>query len=117
LLSWLLSSLTVSVHAQVVGLYTSRSVWQFLTSAFASQSQARIMQLHLSLHSLKKGSNSMATYLLKAKSIADELVMDSKPISEDDLVFYCRIKNNKTEKKLKLKGEERDEAEACFFLI
>ncbi|GAV62141.1 UBN2_3 domain-containing protein [Cephalotus follicularis] len=88
LLSWLFSSLTESVHAQVVGLDASRSVWQFLTSALASQFQARVMQLRLSLHSLKKGSDSRATYLLKAKSIADELALASKPVSEDDLVLY-----------------------------
>ncbi|GAV91717.1 UBN2 domain-containing protein, partial [Cephalotus follicularis] len=63
-------------------------VWQFLNSAFASQSQARIMQLRISLHSLKKGSDSMTTYLLKAKSIANELALASKPVSEDDMVLY-----------------------------
>ncbi|GAV68092.1 hypothetical protein CFOL_v3_11595 [Cephalotus follicularis] len=42
------------------------------------------MQLRLSLHSLKKGVDSMATNLLKAKFIFDEL----KPISDDDLVHY-----------------------------
>ncbi|GAV60420.1 UBN2 domain-containing protein, partial [Cephalotus follicularis] len=83
----LFSSLTESIHAQVVGLDTSRSVWQFLNSAFAFESQARIMQLRLSLHSLKKGADAMATYLLKAKSI-DELALASKPVSDDDMVLY-----------------------------
>ncbi|GAV77105.1 UBN2_3 domain-containing protein, partial [Cephalotus follicularis] len=88
LLSWLFSSLTESIHAQVIGLEISRSVWKFLNSAFASQSQACIMQLLLSLHSLKKGDDAMTTYLLKAKSIADELTLASKPISDDDMVLY-----------------------------
>ncbi|GAV71752.1 UBN2_3 domain-containing protein [Cephalotus follicularis] len=88
LLSWLFSSLTKSIHTQVVGLETSRSVWQFLNSAFASQSQASIMQLCLSLHTLKKGADAMATYLLKAKSITNELELASKPISDDDMVLY-----------------------------
>ncbi|GAV84718.1 UBN2_3 domain-containing protein [Cephalotus follicularis] len=79
LLSWLFSSLIESIHAQLVGLDTLRSAWQFLNSAFASQSQERIMQLRLGLHSLKKGADTMATYLLKAKSIADELALASKP--------------------------------------
>ncbi|GAV81757.1 UBN2_3 domain-containing protein, partial [Cephalotus follicularis] len=88
LLSWLLSSLTESVHAQVVGLQSSHAVWQYLSSAFSSQSQARILQLRLSLHSLKKGADSMASYLLKAKSISDELSLASKPVSDDDMVLY-----------------------------
>ncbi|GAV72778.1 UBN2_3 domain-containing protein, partial [Cephalotus follicularis] len=87
LLSWLLSSLTESVHAQVVGLQSSHAVWKYLSSAFSSQSQARIMQLRLSLHSLKKGADSMSSYLLKAKSISDELSLASKPISDDDMIL------------------------------
>ncbi|GAV84468.1 UBN2 domain-containing protein/UBN2_3 domain-containing protein [Cephalotus follicularis] len=66
LLSWLLSSLTESVHAQIV---------------------ARIMHLRLSLHSLKKGADSMSSYLLKAKSISDELSLASKLVSDDDMVL------------------------------
>ncbi|GAV62079.1 UBN2_3 domain-containing protein [Cephalotus follicularis] len=88
LLSWLFSSLTESIYAQVVGLDTSRSVWKFLNSAFASQSQACIMQLRLSLHTLNKGADVMVTYLLKATSIADELVLALKPASDDDMVLY-----------------------------
>ncbi|GAV73677.1 UBN2 domain-containing protein [Cephalotus follicularis] len=88
LLSWLLSSLTESVHAQVVGLDTLLAVWQYLTSAFASQSQARITQLCLSLHSLKKGADPMATYLLKAKSISDKLALACRPISDEDMILY-----------------------------
>ncbi|GAV73807.1 UBN2_3 domain-containing protein [Cephalotus follicularis] len=38
LLSWLLSSLTESVHEQVVGLESSHAVWQYLSSTFSSQS-------------------------------------------------------------------------------
>ncbi|GAV81121.1 UBN2_3 domain-containing protein, partial [Cephalotus follicularis] len=88
LLSSLLSSLTESVHAQVVGLESSHAVWQYLSSAFSSQSQVRIMQLRLSLHSLKKGADSMSSYLLKANSISGELFLASKPVSDDDMVLY-----------------------------
>ncbi|GAV70998.1 UBN2 domain-containing protein, partial [Cephalotus follicularis] len=59
-----------------------------LNYAFASQSQARIMQLRLSFHSLKKGADAMATYLLKAKSIAYELASATKPFSDDDMILY-----------------------------
>ncbi|GAV63219.1 UBN2 domain-containing protein, partial [Cephalotus follicularis] len=88
LLSWLPSSLTKNVHAQVVGLESSHAVWKYLASVFSSQSQARIIQLRLSLHSLKKGADSMSSYLLKAKSISDELSLASKPVFDDDMVLY-----------------------------
>ncbi|GAV67264.1 UBN2 domain-containing protein, partial [Cephalotus follicularis] len=49
---------------------------------------SRIMQLRLSLHSPKKGSDSMAAYLLKEKSISDELALTSWPVSNEDMVLY-----------------------------
>ncbi|KAJ8639207.1 hypothetical protein MRB53_015901, partial [Persea americana] len=88
LLSWILSSLTEGVHAQVVGLSTSYEVWHHLATTYASTSKARIMQLRLQLHQLKKGADTMSEFLLKAKSIADQLAMALKPIDDDDLVLY-----------------------------
>lgn len=46
------------------------------------------MQLRLQLHQLKKGGDSMSEYLLKAKSIADQLAIASKPLDDDDLILY-----------------------------
>ncbi|GAV59707.1 UBN2_3 domain-containing protein, partial [Cephalotus follicularis] len=88
LLSWILSSLTESVHAQVVGLTTSRAVWSALTVAFASPSQARVMQLRLDLHNVSKGADSVVVYLQKVKSISDALALASTPISDEDLIIY-----------------------------
>ncbi|KAL5705838.1 hypothetical protein ACHQM5_024078 [Ranunculus cassubicifolius] len=49
LLGWLLSSLSETVLAQVVGLNTSRDVWVALENQYASKSRARIMQLRREL--------------------------------------------------------------------
>ncbi|GAV89277.1 UBN2_3 domain-containing protein, partial [Cephalotus follicularis] len=86
LLSWILSSLTESVHAQVVGLTTS--LWSALAAAFASPSQERVMQLHLDLHNVSKGADSMAVYLQKVKSISDALALASTPVSDEDFIIY-----------------------------
>ncbi|GAV68770.1 UBN2 domain-containing protein, partial [Cephalotus follicularis] len=88
LLSWILSSLTESVHAQVVGLTTSRTVWSALVAAFASPSQACVMYLCLDLHNVSKGADSMAVYLEKVKSISDALALASTPVSYEDLIIY-----------------------------
>ncbi|KAJ8628397.1 hypothetical protein MRB53_021704 [Persea americana] len=88
LLSWILSSLTEGDCAQVVGLSTSYEVWHHLATTYASTSKARIMQLRLQLHQLKKGADTMSEFLLKAKSIADQLAIALKPIDDDDLVLY-----------------------------
>ena len=51
-------------------------------------SKTRIMQLRLQLHQIKKVSNTMFDYLLKAKSIANQLAMTTKPSDDDDLMLY-----------------------------
>lgn len=56
LLSWILSTLTKGVLAQVVGCVSSRDVWKTLENMFASQSKARIMQLRLHLQTTKKAT-------------------------------------------------------------
>ncbi|GAV75006.1 UBN2 domain-containing protein [Cephalotus follicularis] len=58
------------------------------TTAFASPSQARVLQLHLDLHNVSKGADSMANYLQKVKSISDALALASTPVSDEDLIIY-----------------------------
>ncbi|KAF8403163.1 hypothetical protein HHK36_011260 [Tetracentron sinense] len=83
-----MSSLTEGVHAQIMGLSTSQEVWNHLAATFAGHSKARIMQLRLQMHQMKKGADTMSEYLLKAKTIADQLVMALKPIDNDDYILY-----------------------------
>lgn len=56
LLSWILSSLTKGVLAQVGGCTTARGVWQSLEHMYALQSRAKIVQLRLQLQTTKKGA-------------------------------------------------------------
>ncbi|GAV61819.1 LOW QUALITY PROTEIN: UBN2 domain-containing protein, partial [Cephalotus follicularis] len=72
----------------MVGLTTSHAVWSALAAAFASPSQARVMQLRLDLHNVSKGADSMAVYLQKVKSISDALALASTPVSDEDLIIY-----------------------------
>ncbi|KAF6173286.1 hypothetical protein GIB67_026981 [Kingdonia uniflora] len=67
LLGWLLSSLSESVLAQVVGLDSSRVVWSSLDKQFASKSRARKMQIRRELQTIRKGSKTMSQYFLHAK--------------------------------------------------
>ncbi|KAL5718134.1 hypothetical protein ACHQM5_011070 [Ranunculus cassubicifolius] len=85
LLSWIFSSLTEHVLAQVVGQTTSLGVWKTLATIYNSPSQARIMQLKYQLHTLKKGDLSMAEYIQKAKTVANNLAAVTSPVSDSDL--------------------------------
>lgn len=58
-----------------------------LWGLFAAASKARIMQLRLQIQTSKKGGSSME-YLLKVKSIADNLAAIGEPVSEQDQILY-----------------------------
>ncbi|KAF6144436.1 hypothetical protein GIB67_024663 [Kingdonia uniflora] len=71
--------------AQVVGLSTSRAVWDPLQKHYASKSRARIMQLRCELQTMRKGSKPMKDYFLHAKELADSLAASGHPISDPNL--------------------------------
>jgi hypothetical protein len=54
ILSWIYSSLTPAIMAQIIGHTTSQSAWNALEKTFSFSSRARIMQLRLELQSTKK---------------------------------------------------------------
>ncbi|KAF8380637.1 hypothetical protein HHK36_028126 [Tetracentron sinense] len=85
LLGWLLSSLSETVLAQVVGLTSTRAVWQTLEKHYASRSRARIMQIRREIQTMRKGSLSMAEYFLRAKKLADNLAASGQPMLDTDL--------------------------------
>ncbi|KAL5722651.1 hypothetical protein ACHQM5_006144 [Ranunculus cassubicifolius] len=87
LLGWLLSSLSETVLAQVVGLNTSRDVWVALERHYSSKSKSRILHLRRELHNLKKGSKTMQQYFLQAKQIADNLAASGNKLSDVDLQY------------------------------
>ncbi|KAF3785672.1 hypothetical protein EJ110_NYTH26359 [Nymphaea thermarum] len=87
LLSWIISSLSEVVHNQVVGLDSSYKAWTTIKRIFTAQSRAKVQQLKSALQNLKKGTESITAYFHKAKGIAHQLAMASKPVDEDDLVM------------------------------
>ncbi|RVW44402.1 Retrovirus-related Pol polyprotein from transposon RE1 [Vitis vinifera] len=87
ILSWIYSSLTLGIMAQIIVHNTSHSAWNALESIFSSSSKARIMQLRLELQSTKKGSMSMIDYIMKVKGAADNLAAIGEPVSEQDQVM------------------------------
>ncbi|KAL5578167.1 hypothetical protein UlMin_019866 [Ulmus minor] len=87
ILSWIYSSLTPSIMAQIIGHTSSHSAWIALEHSFSSSSRARIMQLRLELQSTKKGSMAMIDYIMKIKGAADNLAAIGEPVLEQDQVM------------------------------
>ncbi|KAG6735682.1 hypothetical protein POTOM_061670 [Populus tomentosa] len=87
ILSWIYSSLTLAIMAQIIGHNSSHCVWKALEKTFSSSSRARIMQLRLELQSTKKGSMTMIDYIMKVKAVVDNLATIGEPVSKQDQVM------------------------------
>ncbi|KAL5731456.1 hypothetical protein ACHQM5_004181 [Ranunculus cassubicifolius] len=88
LLSWIISSLTESPHAQIVGVDSAYAAWTTLKRLYCNQSGVNVMQLKQQLQVQKKGSLSMTDYLLKIKGITDQLASVGKVLDEDDVILH-----------------------------
>uniref|UniRef100_A0A2N9EUK7 Integrase catalytic domain-containing protein n=1 Tax=Fagus sylvatica TaxID=28930 RepID=A0A2N9EUK7_FAGSY len=73
LLSLLYSTLSSPVLAMVVGLSTSQEVWDKLEERFTCTARANVLNLKLELQSIKKGNESMNSYLQRIKTVRDKL--------------------------------------------
>jgi gag-polypeptide of LTR copia-type len=88
LLTWLRSSLTDTILAQVVSCTTSAELWQLLQQTFSATSRARRAELRRSFQNVSKGGQSCSDYCQKIRSIADELAFIGSPVPDEDLVLH-----------------------------
>ncbi|XP_042031082.1 uncharacterized protein LOC121777788 [Salvia splendens] len=72
----------------MVGLTTSRQIWQALETSFASQSKAKAMQYKMQFQNIKD-SLPIIEYLGKIKRCCDLLAAIGCKISEDDQILYA----------------------------
>ncbi|KAK6138122.1 hypothetical protein DH2020_028139 [Rehmannia glutinosa] len=90
LASWLLSSLSDSILALMVGLDSVAEMWQTLETNFSSHSQARQMQYKLQLSTMKKGNQSMREFISKVKLCCDALAAAGHKVKDcDQLMHIC----------------------------
>uniref|UniRef100_A0A2N9F3J7 Retrotransposon Copia-like N-terminal domain-containing protein n=1 Tax=Fagus sylvatica TaxID=28930 RepID=A0A2N9F3J7_FAGSY len=87
-LSALISSLSEKVIAHVVRCTTSRDLWATLERMFTAQSQARLMQIHYQLSTLRKGSTSISDYFQTFTGLADTLAAIDQPLPDFQLVSF-----------------------------
>ena len=72
----------------MVGFATSREIWQAVEHMFSSQSQAKIMQVHFQLATIKKGGSSITEYFQKYKHLIDSLAVAGQPLNDFELVSF-----------------------------
>nr|POE48953.1 hypothetical protein CFP56_49417 [Quercus suber] len=91
LLTFISSTLTPSVLAITVGCSSAQEVWKVLENSFSSISRSHVMNLKGELHNVRKGSDSVDTYLQKIKVIMDKL-MAVGVILDDEELLHVAIK-------------------------
>jgi hypothetical protein len=77
-LSYLLSSVSCDILVQIAALPTATAVWKHLETSFASQSRARVINTRMALATTQKGSSSVAEYVSKMKTLANEMASAGK---------------------------------------
>jgi hypothetical protein len=63
-------------------------VWSALANRYAAPSKTRIQDLRRQLQILRQGDKPCPEYVHAAKSLADQLAMVGKPVSDEDLISY-----------------------------
>jgi hypothetical protein len=88
ILSALISSLSENILAYVVKCSTSHEVWTTLERMFTAHSQARSMNIHYQLATLKKGDSSVADYFHKFTHLTDTLAAVDQPLPPHEALSF-----------------------------
>uniref|UniRef100_A0A2N9FDP2 Retrotransposon Copia-like N-terminal domain-containing protein n=1 Tax=Fagus sylvatica TaxID=28930 RepID=A0A2N9FDP2_FAGSY len=86
LLTLLYSTLSPPVLAMVVGKSTSQEVWETLEERFTSTVRANVLNLKLELQAIKKGNESVSSYLQRIKTTRDMLYAVGVQIDNEELL-------------------------------
>jgi len=89
LLTFISSSLTPSVLAITVGCSSAQEVWKVLENRFSLISMSHVMNLKGELHNVKKGFDSVDTYLQKIKVIRDKLMAVGLILDDEELLHVA----------------------------
>uniref|UniRef100_A0A2N9IPP4 Integrase catalytic domain-containing protein n=1 Tax=Fagus sylvatica TaxID=28930 RepID=A0A2N9IPP4_FAGSY len=86
LLTLIYSTLSSPVLAMVVGSTTSQEVWNRLEEKFTCTARANVLNLKLELQGIKKGNESISSYLQKIKCTRDRLSAVGVHVDNEELL-------------------------------
>ena len=89
LLTFISSTLTPSVLAITIGCSSAQEVWKVLEHRFSSISRSHVMNLKGELHNVKKGSDSVDSYLQKIKVNRDKLMAVGVLLDDEELLHVA----------------------------
>ena len=85
---WITGTLSEDVLSLVVGLESSKEVWNTLHDAYAQDSQEREFHLTQKLQMLRKGTSTLSEYIREFKTTCDDLAAIGKPVDDKKKVFW-----------------------------
>jgi hypothetical protein len=80
------STLSPPVLAMVVGKGTSQEVWETLEERFTCTARANVLNLKLELQAIRKGNESVSSYLQRIKTTRDMLYAVGVQIDNEELL-------------------------------
>ena len=86
-MNWIYSSLIEPMMTQIMSFNTTHEIWESLRCSFTFASQARIMELCLHLHTIRKGGLSMLDYMLRIRNNCDNLTAVGEIVLEQDHIM------------------------------
>ncbi|XP_068338942.1 uncharacterized protein [Pyrus communis] len=87
LLSLLLATLTDEAMEYVLGCKTAFEAWNNLVDRYASVSKSKVNHLKTELHTIQNGTDTVDKYLLRLKSIRDQLTAVGELLSDNDIII------------------------------
>jgi hypothetical protein len=87
-LSYLLTFVSRDVLVRIAALPLAVKVWKHIENSFASKSCARVINTRMALATTQKGSSTIAEYIAKMKSLADDMVSARKKLHDEELNSY-----------------------------
>ncbi|XP_026432754.1 uncharacterized protein LOC113330109 [Papaver somniferum] len=86
--SCLKATFTSAISGDVLGLTTTREIWEYLQSCFKTQYRVRKNMLRAQLFGIRKRNLHILVYLQKIKKIADSVAAIGEKVNESDLIMY-----------------------------
>lgn len=87
-LSFLLSSVSKEILAQIATKKSAAEAWTVIEMMFASKTRARAVNTWLALATAQKGSSTVTEYVAKMRTLGDEMAAAGRPLEDEELVEY-----------------------------
>ena len=88
IINLLFSAMTEADSLSFASYDTARSLWVAIEAQYANTSRSHVMSIKNQLQRCTKGDKSITNYLFSVKSLADELAVIDKSLSDDDVTLY-----------------------------